>query len=278
MLKRKCIHVVVLLLSCSLSFAQSNEPETTWKPVVTGKDVYYHRIGDVPFIRVGLMGPLNRGPEQCINVRVVVSAEGLIISAIPDSKSPPQLRNMAQEEILSLRYRPFRQHGQPQVVEFDECVAVLPQKMRPLEHAPFPEIRDWNSVRIRLSRSPCFGTCPQYSVEIRGDGSVLYEGQTFPMVGGSQHTSVSQESVRQLVGLFREADYFSLNDEYSVYGFDMPTSTISLEIDGKSKSIKDKGGLQIGMPMSVFRLETAVDQFADTKRWLEDEAWLHRWD
>ena len=44
-------------------------------------------------------------------------------------------------------------------------------------NAAFPEIHDWNTLRITLSRSGCYGRCPVYKVEIHGDGTVLYDGK-----------------------------------------------------------------------------------------------------
>ena len=36
---------------------------------------------------------------------------------------------------------------------------------------------DTKGTVVRLERSECYGTCPSYSVEIHGDGSVEYEGK-----------------------------------------------------------------------------------------------------
>jgi hypothetical protein len=39
-----------------------------------------------------------------------------------------------------------------------------------------PPVKDWDSVRITLTRGSCFGGCPAYEVEIRGSGLVVYYG------------------------------------------------------------------------------------------------------
>src|ERR1700730_2853583 len=43
-------------------------------------------------------------------------------------------------------------------------------------HKRFPIVNDLASVQIRLTRGTCLGLCPAYEVEIRGDGSVRYDG------------------------------------------------------------------------------------------------------
>jgi len=55
-----------------------------------------------------------------------------------------------------------------------------------------------------------------------------------------------------------------LNFDYVENGFDIPTFETSIEIDGRVKRVKHHKGLRVGMPMSVLRLENAIDQFAGT--------------
>ena|SRR5215831_14883583 len=78
-------------------------------------------------------------------------------------------------------------------------------------HAAFPEIHDWNSLRIILSRSPCYGRCPTYDVEIHGDGTVLYNGKANVATKGRHTAKISRASLEELVDTFRKADYFSLS-------------------------------------------------------------------
>src|ERR1700676_1845154 len=69
-------------------------------------------------------------------------------------------------------------------------------------NAAFPEIHDWNSLRITLSRSGCYGVCPTYSIEIYGDGGVLYDGQAFVGTTGKQKWQISHASLVKLVEAF----------------------------------------------------------------------------
>ena len=61
---------------------------------------------------------------------------------------------------------------------------------------------------------------------------------------------------------------YPLDDLYAPGVFDLPTYEMSIEVDGNLKKVKDDGGLEAGMPFSVYRLENAVDQTADTKQWI----------
>ncbi len=56
---------------------------------------------------------------------------------------------------------------------------------------------------------------PAYSVEVRGDGQVLFDGKSNVLILGHHHASLSKQGVDNLVAAFRRADYFSLKDKYT---------------------------------------------------------------
>lgn len=109
-----------------------------------------------------------------------------------------------------------------------------------------------------------------YSVEIRGDGTVLYKGVAFVAVKGDKAGSISREAVKQLVTEFRNVDYYSL-DDYSVDAFDVPTVESSIDIDGHTKRVIDQDGMWSGMPMSILKLENRIDEVARTRQWTEPQ-------
>ena len=140
---------------------------------------------------------------------------------------------------------------------------------RPAERMPFPEIKDWNSLSISLMRTPCFGRCPSYTVEIKGDGTVIYTGNASVAVTGKQQTTVSQAAVHRLFEKFRAAEYFWSLDNYSARVTDLPTAQTRIEFDGQQKEIVDYGGRMVGMPKELADLESAIDEAAGTERWIK---------
>ena len=54
---------------------------------------------------------------------------------------------------------------------------------------------------------------------------------------------------------------------FGVGATDLPTYETSIEIDGRLKIVKDYAGEQIGMPLTVSKLEADIDRLADTDRW-----------
>ena len=145
---------------------------------------------------------------------------------------------------------------------------MLPQNQR----IPFPEVRDWKSVRITLARTECLGSCPGYQVQVHGDGTVIYEGSNYVAFKGRHRASISQENLRQLVNAFRDADYYSLLDQYYGEVTDVPLYETSIKIDGRSKKVTDYFGQSVGMPETVSKLEHAIDRLTGTERWTKGNA------
>jgi hypothetical protein len=138
----------------------------------------------------------------------------------------------------------------------------------PNVNAAFPEIHDWNTLRITLSRSGCYGKCPTYEVEIHGDGTVLYDVK-FNVAAKGKHTAkISHASLVELVDFFRKANYLSLSDRYVSGVTDNPAYETSISFDGISKSILDYVGQSAGMPSAVSDVEAAIDRLSGASKWV----------
>lgn len=90
---------------------------------------------------------------------------------------------------------------------------------------------DLSQVRISLERTRCWGSCPEYVVTLRGDGSGKYVGSRVV----EHELTVSPEDFRRLLGLFDAADFFSIDhtDTWTIY--DAPWATLTLEVAGRTK-------------------------------------------
>jgi hypothetical protein len=149
-----------------------------------------------------------------------------------------------------------------------EDLAINPHPaVRPAQKIAFPAIADWRTLKIRLERSGCFGTCPIYSVEITGDGTVNYLGERFVAVSGGQTTHISQKAVRDLYDAFVKADFFWTLDEYMGHVTDLPTYKVTLSFDGRTKRVVDYAGQMVGLPKAVADVEDAIDKTAGTEKW-----------
>ena len=137
----------------------------------------------------------------------------------------------------------------------------------PTRHVAVPD-GPLASVSITMGRGVCYGTCPSYSVVMRGDGSASYDGKAHVLVPGHHDFTIPKETVDCLLTQFRRADFWSLADDYSADITDGPQYQVTLTIGGKSKTLNDYFGTSVGMPLVVTVLEKEIDRVA-ADRWVK---------
>ena len=130
-------------------------------------------------------------------------------------------------------------------------------------------------VAITIERTPCFGTCPVYTLSLTGEGVVTFNGVRFTRVTGQAMDTVPVDSVAALLGEIRKNGYFSMKDSYTpsqpdacgLHHTDAPSVTTSVKTDTESKQIVNYHGCS-GAPASLRAVEDAIDRVAGTKQWL----------
>lgn len=160
--------------------------------------------------RIGTRGPIytnnNIGQENlAVTFEVMVGTDGKAVCSRPTPGFMGDLTLLCE----TWKYKPFERNGQQVAARVPESVKILPISELREVHIPFPEIRDWNSLRIALKRSGCYGTCPTYKLEIHGDGTVLYDREAYVRTNGEQKAQISHESLVTLVNAFRQTDFLS---------------------------------------------------------------------
>ncbi len=145
----------------------------------------------------------------------------------------------------------------------------LSNRSRPLFRTDFPAIKNWDTLRITLDRSLCLGTCPDYTVEISGDGTMRYTGRQFVAVFGRHQSHISHDAVISLFREFETVDFFSTLDGYYAGGTDGPTYAVTISFDGHSKKVRDYRGAAGNMPWGITNLEHAIDAAANTQLWVK---------
>jgi hypothetical protein len=128
-----------------------------------------------------------------------------------------------------------------------------------------PLQRDSNTTVITLERTTCYGTCPEYSLTILGNGTVIYEGRNYVAVVGEHVYQIPSDNVKRLVDAFQNARFFSMQDGYDLC-VDCATHTASMTIDGRTKTVVYS---LYSAPASLLHLDKRIDEYADSVRWVE---------
>jgi hypothetical protein len=262
----------VLAAAFVISGSQSEQKQaiTADRAIEVGeKEVNSHLLGNWPDVRLSAPDSKRFQPFQGIHFRVTVSGRGEVVDvALEDAPEPaPVGTNEGKVVVSKLHFRPFVRDGHPVTARFSFYVPVFPPEKTPATHVPFPSLSDRNSLVMTLERTTCYGTCAWYSLKVHGDGRVEYEGHCFVAERGSRSSKISVEAVDRLLQAFRNADYFSLDDEYAWGATDLPGYTTSISFDGRTKSVYDYAGRYEGMPESVVAIESAIDRETNSPQW-----------
>lgn len=137
---------------------------------------------------------------------------------------------------------------------------------------PVAQRRD--PIRIELERTACLGSCPVYTVALREDGSVRYEGREHVKQSGTATATVSPAAVQGLVDAANTAGFFGLADRYAhgeptcpLYTTDSPRTFIAITANGRTKRIEHDYGCENG-PKALVTLANRIDSVAGSSKWI----------
>jgi membrane dipeptidase len=125
-------------------------------------------------------------------------------------------------------------------------------------------------IEITLQRTPCFGTCPEYTVTLSGDGTVAYSGRQFVRTPGNHTWKIDPGAVRALAREMEAAGFFEMNDEYVSRVTDNPTTYTSLKIGNRAKKIKD----YVAGPPKLKDIEAKIDTVSGVLKYVTPEGRL----
>jgi hypothetical protein len=129
--------------------------------------------------------------------------------------------------------------------------------------------------QITLERGACF--C-QFTLTIKSDGSVTFDGRRFTKTTGTATGKISQSDFRALVAEFVNIYYFSLPDAYTPGTkecprviTDMPSANTSIRLNGRAKSVAHYYDCGTEGAREADGVETKIDEVAGTQSGLSRE-------
>jgi hypothetical protein len=125
------------------------------------------------------------------------------------------------------------------------------------------------TISITMERTPCFGACPVYRLDLDGTGKVAYEGRGFVKERGHQEAIVPAADVQALAKEIESAGFFSLRDSYPPEATDNASVITSVTIDRKTKRIEHNLSAR-SAPAALETIYRRIDEVAGSKRWVGD--------
>jgi hypothetical protein len=127
---------------------------------------------------------------------------------------------------------------------------------------------------VTLERTPCFGTCPVYTVAISHGGEVTFSGKRHVVQTGQATATIPRALVDSLLAELEAAGYFEFADAYvmdspacGLYATDSPMVITSATREGVTKTVRHDRGCAAAPP-ELSKLEQRIDEVAGTGRWV----------
>jgi len=92
---------------------------------------------------------------------------------------------------------------------------------------------------LTMERTPCFGMCPAYQVEIKSNGDVFYIGIKDAVFDGSIKGKLSMAEFAKLKKKYMKYEFLKLPSQYKVKASDLSKVHLTMTVNGKTKSIRN---------------------------------------
>lgn len=128
------------------------------------------------------------------------------------------------------------------------------------------------SLVVKLSRGPCYGACPVYTVTFRGNGDVEYVGTENVKIKGQQLEQATPEEIQRIVEILDQAHFSSLEDRAFMWCFDTPGVAISVAFNGRVKRVaSDAGcvGAKSGLQAGFVQAADELDRLMASDKWVK---------
>lgn len=132
--------------------------------------------------------------------------------------------------------------------------------------------RDLDSLTVQLSRGPCYGSCPSYTITIHGNGLVEYMGQRHSKIQGQEKGSINREQVIDLLRILDRVRFMSLEDRAFCWGFDSPSVEIVVSVDGSTKGVVSDSefvGAKTGHQAHFVEAAGEIDKIVGSAQWVD---------
>ena len=126
---------------------------------------------------------------------------------------------------------------------------------------------------ISLERTPCFGSCPVYTISALPSGQVTFEGRAHVRLLGTATGQIPKKQVDALLVELERAGYFGFAERYVLsdtacgrYVTDLPSAISSATFRGRTKRIEHDHGCG-SAPGALAVLEKRIDEVLGSSQW-----------
>ena len=128
---------------------------------------------------------------------------------------------------------------------------------------------------ISMTRGPCFGACPMYTVTVYGDGRVVFQGDRFVAETGEHTKTIDAADAAALFAAADSIDFYRLPADITPANqqacgaswTDMPGAEVTLRWNARMHTVNHYHGCPKA-PERLTRFENRIDAVAGTAEWI----------
>ena len=96
-------------------------------------------------------------------------------------------------------------------------------------------------VSVGIRRTVCFGSCPEYSIEITKKGIITYTGKRFTKDTGIFEKNIGREAAKKIIDLYVQYRVDTCQDTYENMIPDLPGLIVTVNFKRCKKTIYNAG-------------------------------------
>jgi hypothetical protein len=96
-----------------------------------------------------------------------------------------------------------------------------------------------NIISVSIHHTACYGRCPDYTIEISNDGTVIYTATRFTPDTGIFRKNISSEKAMAIINKFNTYRVDTCRDIYRPRIADVPALIVTVKYNDSTKTIRD---------------------------------------
>jgi Domain of unknown function (DUF6438) len=119
-------------------------------------------------------------------------------------------------------------------------------------------------LTMYYERTPCFGMCPIFKLEVFESGKARFEGKNYTELIGIYSSQFTQQEMDKIMALADRIGFFQFQEKYDNPAIqDFPTITVALYKEEKLKYVVNK----YRGPKELNDMYTLLDKIIEEKEW-----------
>lgn len=120
-----------------------------------------------------------------------------------------------------------------------------------------------DSLFFQIAKTPCFGQCPVYEVNIFQSGYATLYGKRFFKYEGSYTTKFTTEEMESIVAKAKALGYFAMGHVYDAPVTDLPSTTTVIQTESEEHWIYNR----MNSPDELREFEKFVQKMVEDHSW-----------